>query len=334
MADTAVPPGPPARTRRIHELDALRGLALAGIVMFNIVQMTGFTRTSGPASEHVGVYIWELLFIQRPFLTFSVLFGVSFALFLRTAARRASKPRLVLLRRLLWLGVFGALHSLLQPGEALKFYAVFALVVLLPASYLSRRWVLGLGIVLTLAAGLTFNGLFLIPGLFLLGVAITEYGIPDTLPERGRQLAVAFAVAVPLCAVMGWSQFLAGVGRQAHSRTLPAGLFFAFLFSVGFLLLMRTPLRRPLDAVLSPMGRMALTNYILASVLIVVGDALFGVGAGGRYAPVVWLGITIGVAQAVLSAVWLRSFQYGPLEWVWRCLTWWQWVPIHRDVPP
>ncbi|MEU1589590.1 DUF418 domain-containing protein [Micromonospora sp. NPDC005710] len=330
MAHSTDPVTQPPAPRRIDELDALRGLALLGIVMFNIVQMTHLPRVSGPADEHVGAYIWELLFVQRPFPIFSLLFGISFSLFLRTAARRTDRPRLVLLRRLLWLGLFGALHTLIQPGEVLKFYAAFGLLVLLPASYLSRRWALGLGIVLTLAAALTFNGLFIIPGLFLLGLAIAEYGIPDTLPSRGRQLAVALAVAVPVAAVMGWLQFRAGVGPTANYRVLPAGLAFAFLFTVGFLLLMRTALRRPLGALLSPLGRVALTNYVAASFLIVAGDALLDISSRTPYGAVVGLGLAIGVVQAIFSVLWLRAFRYGPLEWLWRCLTWWQRVPIRR----
>jgi uncharacterized protein len=191
--------------------------------------------------------------------------------------------------------------------------------------------VLWLGVVATLAAGLTFNGFFIIPGVFLLGMAVAEYGIPDTLERRGRQLAVAFAVAVPLAAAMAWLQFLAGVGPRANYRILPAGLVFAFLIVVGFLLLMRTPLRRPLDAVLAPMGRMALTNYVLASVLILAGDAVYDIGSRTAYTPVVLLGVAIGVVQAALSVAWMRYFQYGPLEWAWRCLTWWRLVPIRRE---
>jgi uncharacterized protein len=317
----------PAPARRIHELDALRGLALAGIVEFNIVQMTGFARPAGPASGHPGAYVWESLFVQRPFPIFSLLFGVSFALFLRGAGRRTDRPRLVLLRRLLWLGVFAALHTLLQYGEVLKFYAAFGVLVLLPASYLARRWVLGLGIVATLAAGLTLNGFFIIPGLFLLGMAVAEYGIVDTLADRGRQLAIALAVAVPAVVVMQWLQFRAGVGPAANYRILPAGTVVAFFVTVAFLLLLRTPLRRPLDAVLAPMGRMALTNYVLASALILLADR---VAALDGYAPIVVTGLVIGVVQAALSIVWLRRFRYGPLEWVWRCLTWWEPVPIRR----
>ncbi|WP_250031331.1 DUF418 domain-containing protein [Paractinoplanes maris] len=317
--------------RRIHELDALRGLALAGIVEFNIVQMTGFPRPEGPAGDHPGAYVWEALFIQRPFPIFSFLFGISFALFLRTAGNRTDRPRLVLLRRLLWLGVFAALHTLLQPGEVLKFYALFGIVVLLPASYLSRRWVLGLGIVLTVAAGLTFNGLFIIPGLFLLGLATARYGIPDTLDRRTRQLWIAFAGAVPAAAVLLWLQWRAGVGHIANYRILPAGTVCAFLVTVAFLLIMRTPVRRPIDTVLGPMGRMALTNYVLASVLILIADRILDLGGATGFAPIVWTGLTIGMVQAALSVVWLRRFRYGPLEWLWRCLTWWQLVPIRAE---
>jgi uncharacterized protein len=316
------------RARRIDDLDALRGLALAGIVMFNIVQMTGLPQAVGRSADHPGAYVFELLFVQRPFPIFSFLFGVSFALFLRTARRRTDRPRLVLLRRLLWLGAFALLHALLQPGEVLRFYAAFGLLVLLPASYLSRRWVLWLGVAATLAAALTFNGFFIIPGLFLIGLATADYGIPDTLEQRGRQLAIAFAIAVPAAAAAGWLEFAAGVGPSARYRSLPAGLVFAFLFTVGFLLLMRTSARRPLNAVLAPMGRMALTDYVLASVLILAADAAFTIGT---YTAVVLLGIAIGVIQAVLSVVWLRFFRYGPLEWIWRCLTWWQEVPIRRE---
>jgi uncharacterized protein len=320
--------------KRIDQLDALRGFALAGIVMFNIVQMTHMPRPRGESRDHVGAYVWELLFIQRFFPIFSLLFGISFVLFLRSAERRTDKPRLVFLRRLIWLGIFGALHTLIQPGEVLKFYAIVGIVVLLPATYLSRRWHLWLGIVLLLAAALTFNGVAIIPGLFLLGMAITEYGIPDTLEQRGRQLGVALAIAVPLAAVGALLQWRAGVGPTASFRVLPVGLIFAFLFTVGFLLLLRTSARRVLDAVFAPMGRMALTNYVLASFLVVAADATLDIGARTQFALVVYVGVAVGAVQAIISPLWLRHFRYGPLEWLWRRLTWWQPVGLRRAESP
>ncbi|GIJ43386.1 membrane protein [Virgisporangium aliadipatigenens] len=301
------------RAERIVELDALRGAALAGIVMVNIVQLTGLRRPDGPAAAHPTAFVWELLFLQRPFPVFTFLFGVSFALMLRTASR------FVLLRRLLWLGVIGLLHSLLQPNEVLRHYAAFGVVVLLPASYLPRRWVLGLGALLLVPA-MILHGIWIIPGLFLLGAAAAGYG----LPER-RALVRAFAVALPAAAIVGHEQYRHGVGPSAYPWTLPAGLVFAFLFVVGFLLV-----GRPTHAVLAPMGRMALTNYVLASALILGADATFHIGQSDGYGRVVAVGTGIGVAQALLSLLWLRHFRHGPLEWLWRGLTLWRVPPMRR----
>lgn len=331
---TVTQPAPVRPARRIHDLDALRGLALAGIVMVNIVQMTGMPEARGKAREHLDAYLFELFFFQRPFLIFSFLFGISFAIVLDTAGDRTDRPRLVLLRRLLALGVLGALHTLLQPHEVLKFYAAFGILVLLPASYLSRRWLWWLGVVLTLAAALTFNGLFTIPGLFLLGMAATRYGVPQTLDRRGRQLAWAFAAGVVLSIAAAVLQYRAGVGPTAHFRSMPMGLVLAFTGMTGFLLLLRTPARRALMAVLAPMGRTALTNYVLATFLILAADAVWHLGDRTDYGRVVLAGAGIGVVQAVLSILWLKRFQYGPLEWLWRCVTWWRPVPLRRPASP
>lgn len=79
-------------------------------------------------------------------------------------------------------------------------------------------------------------------------------------------------------------------------------------------------------------GRMALTNYLMQTA---IGITLFyGVGFG-LLTQVGFAGLTLtalGVfsAQALLSALWLRSFQYGPAEWAWRCLTYGQLLPIRK----
>ena len=79
-------------------------------------------------------------------------------------------------------------------------------------------------------------------------------------------------------------------------------------------------------------GRMSLTNYLAQSVC---GVAVFyGVGFGywGRLGPtgsVVLIGVIFG-AQALFSAWWLGRFRYGPVEWGWRCVTYWRRLPIRR----
>src|SRR5690606_1139224 len=125
--------------RRIEALDVLRGFALCGILLVNIGPVTGMGydaveagRISGPAAPELWLH---MLVGGRFFPIFSFLFGIGFAIFLDSAADRHPRPRLLLLRRLAALGLLGALHQTLHPGEALLPYAVFGLLVLVPASF-------------------------------------------------------------------------------------------------------------------------------------------------------------------------------------------------------
>jgi uncharacterized protein len=67
---------------------------------------------------------------------------------------------------------------------------------------------------------------------------------------------------------------------------------------------------------------MAFTNYLAQSVIF--GWIFYGYGLGlfGRVGVVTALAIGIGlyIAQAILSAQWLRYYRFGPVEWLWRSL--------------
>jgi uncharacterized protein len=79
---------------------------------------------------------------------------------------------------------------------------------------------------------------------------------------------------------------------------------------------------------------MALTNYLSQS--LVLGFVLFGVGPGlalaGRIGACALLGIVVGVyaAQMAFSRWWLGRFAYGPVEWIWRALTYGKMPPMRR----
>lgn len=79
-------------------------------------------------------------------------------------------------------------------------------------------------------------------------------------------------------------------------------------------------------------GRMALSNYLMQTA---IGITIFyGVGFG-MVTQVGFIGLTLTAllvfsAQAALSALWLRRFDYGPAEWAWRCFTYGQVLPIQK----
>ncbi len=83
---------------------------------------------------------------------------------------------------------------------------------------------------------------------------------------------------------------------------------------------------------LGAVGRTALTNYLAQS--IVCGSVFYGYGLGlfGQLRPaqVMMLTIPIFALQLVVSSMWLRYFQFGPAEWVWRTLSYMQLQPMRR----
>jgi uncharacterized protein len=76
-------------------------------------------------------------------------------------------------------------------------------------------------------------------------------------------------------------------------------------------------------AVLAPVGRMALTNYLMHSVICVVLSYGFGFGLWWRIGAsrAMAIALAIIVVQIPLSAWWLSRFRFGPVEWIWRRLT-------------
>ena len=84
--------------------------------------------------------------------------------------------------------------------------------------------------------------------------------------------------------------------------------------------------------IFSHVGKMTLTNYILQSCSAFLffygtGFALFG-KTGSIYFPLI--AVTVYFIQAMLSKLWLRYFEFGPLEWIWRQLTYGKWIPLRK----
>ncbi|MGW8379257.1 DUF418 domain-containing protein [Streptomyces sp. ODS28] len=315
---------------RIGALDALRGFALCGILFVNVPQIVPMHGAESPGHMYPIREFLDLAVQNRFFPVFSFLFGISFVLFLDGSASRAERPRVLLLRRLVALGVLGAGHQFLQPGEALLPYAIVGLLILLPATWLPRQLALAAG-VLGSIAGVTVvsGGILLIPGLFLLGMGVARYGVMDTLEERGRQLGVLFAVsAVASVPALVWQATISPLSPLATRTQAIAGLLMAVAYTTGFLLLMRTPLRGALAAFFAPLGRMALTNYLTATLAVVALAPLLHLPNSGRWGTAVLLAVGILVVQALWSRWWLGRFRYGPAEWAWRCVTWWNVVPL------
>ncbi len=103
-----------------------------------------------------------------------------------------------------------------------------------------------------------------------------------------------------------------------------------FFYAAGLILLTR---RQHWDRRLAPLaavGRMALTNYLLHLVILALIFYRYGLGLWGHIGPTpgIVLALLVFGAQALWSVWWMRRFRFGPVEWLWRSLTYADLQPI------
>lgn len=118
--------------------------------------------------------------------------------------------------------------------------------------------------------------------------------------------------------------------------TKPVNSFLAPFASLGYaaiLILLGRFGARLLLHPLASAGRMAFTNYLTQTLIM---TTLFyggrGLGWYGEYGwPEMWTVVgAVWLLQLIWSPLWLSRFSMGPLEWLWRCLTYRRWVPISK----
>jgi uncharacterized protein len=106
--------------------------------------------------------------------------------------------------------------------------------------------------------------------------------------------------------------------------TYEIGRLFTTLGHVGlFMLFIKSGILGFLQSALAAVGKMALTNYLMHSVIAAFIFFGFGFGLYGklqRY-ELYYVVIAIWIFQLIASPIWLRYFRYGPAEWLWRSLT-------------
>lgn len=130
--------------------------------------------------------------------------------------------------------------------------------------------------------------------------------------------------------VPNWNILIATTGQIIGAPAL-------MLFYVAALtLLARTATWGPRLALLAPVGRMALTNYLLQSIICTLIFYGYGLGLFGQIgaAAGILLTLVIYAAQIPFSHWWLSRFRFGPAEWLWRTLTYGKLQPLRLATAP
>lgn len=177
------------------------------------------------------------------------------------------------------------------------------------------------------------NRAFKVMGLFLLGFYIGRnrlYARLDENKELLKRITLwGFIIGLPLSLLYAWSgmnSYPWGVVVHTLLYTFsiyPMGLAYASGFSLCYLHKKDQRIFRMLAAP----GRMALTNYIGQSVwgMVLFYGIGFGFGADTGLVYVLLIATGVYAIQIIFSHLWLHFFQFGPLEWIWRKLTYGKW---------
>ncbi len=100
-------------------------------------------------------------------------------------------------------------------------------------------------------------------------------------------------------------------------------VFIAMGHIAAIMLLCKLPVLQWLKSRLAAVGKMALTNYIMHSVIAMFFFTGAGLGMFGKLQrhELLYVVFSIWIVQLIISPIWLKYFQYGPLEWLWRNLS-------------
>ncbi|XID90790.1 DUF418 domain-containing protein [Paenibacillaceae bacterium WGS1546] len=123
-----------------------------------------------------------------------------------------------------------------------------------------------------------------------------------------------------------------GFNHAQWSGILIAGPAICLFYISSLILLARKPFWRKLLAPFQDAGRMALTNYLMQSVVCTLLFYSYGLGWYGEVSPLygLLLSLVIFAAQVWGSRLWLRRYRFGPAEWLWRSLTYGERQPMKR----
>jgi len=189
---------------------------------------------------------------------------------------------------------------------------------------------------------LSTNRLPKVFAMFLVGLWVSRRKLfADPAAHIGllkRVLLIGTVIGLPGCILTHWA--------HEHLEELPLaeGLWetlgytigvvpLAMAYASGFALLWTKERWLRSLKVFAPLGRMALTNYLLQTIIAILLFTGLGLGLGTHVSAITFESLAVGVfiLQVLWSHWWLNRFQFGPMEWLWRSLTYGKVMAMQRD---
>ncbi len=402
-------PLPTSKSKRFESIDTLRGFALLGILVPNMVAfswpmaaMTNPTIISDAPANELAHTITSTAFLGKFMFLFAMLFGSGVVMYARKfdhaddQGNYRTKLRTgagLWYSRCSWLLLFGLIHAyFFWYGDILTYYAAAGLTLMWWTRRLNPKlqffggialyylgsvfmiafsafgyWAFSAGHItvnelsadpaaeiagytgtyidafktrffITLIMQITIGILFLplLWGIMSMGMGLTRMGI--LTGERSLKFYVISAIillgiGIPLTGygyVFTEHTFDLIPGFIWQSLAQPVGVPLALGYAAMIIALSKWAPAKLICTPLAAVGRMALTNYFLHTILCTTFFYGYGLGyfASIEY-PQLWLVmLAVWIINIAFSMLWLKFFTMGPFEWLWRALTYRKLVPI------
>lgn len=334
-----------SQKERIISLDIIRGIALLGILFINVraflvltdgVQLPDYTGLNSTIELLI-----QILIEKKFFSIFSFLFGAGFYIFASRAESRGDKPRRRFARRLLALLLIGIIHFIFFWGSILAIYAVigFLLIPFYRAKVSTiGKWLCGIIAVYVISQLLAifapdlgvFSNVITFLGndtvtifiMFLSGFLAAKANWFRNIGNFAPQIKWIQIVTLPL--FIGFSVWIWLTPQDNYERvqgiialgTIPTTYLY---LSTLFAILENKRIAKLLQPI-ARVGQMAFTNYLAQSFIGLAIISLMGLEIVSPINSVI-ISVIIFIIQIVFSVIWFKFFKMGPMEKVWRFMT-------------
>jgi uncharacterized protein len=177
-------------------------------------------------------------------------------------------------------------------------------------------------------------------GLYMfLGIMLFRMGFFDERMRQTTHLAIAFVGIGTGLAVHAWMN----LGLYGENPDPAESLYYLIFVDLGrlpfvlgylslIILVFRTEVLKRIGDWMVAVGRMALSNYLIQSVIGALVFYGFGLAQFDQMTrlDIAMVIVFVWIFQVIFSVIWMKIFYYGPFEWLWRSLTYWRIQPLRK----
>jgi uncharacterized protein len=372
---------------RINSIDTMRGFAILGIFLTNMLAFHSPMLYLNPyvwwsTKSDQTIYSFIDFFVQASFYPlFALLFGFGLIIMRERSVAKGFNFTPIAIRRLSMLLVIGCIHAFfIWHGDILINYAILGLIALLFLG-MSGKALLLTGILTYMIPNILYgllyflatlvtptndyyhhdeaiksvefyqNGtfweitvqrfydwsqvnlnsietsLFLFFTIFpflLIGAGISKLNLVRNNMQNQKAIKVLLLIFVIVGSLLKLLPFVVRNLFSEYIQDIFGGPLLAVSYALVIILLMEKHSARL--QMFQAVGKLAISNYLFQSIVATLIFYNYGFGLYSKISvgTGTLLAITIFLVQAYISTKWVQNYQYGPVEWIWRAVSYWK----------